>query len=181
MLKLFSGLPGKVAVKIQAPPAHGRRGLLIESNATDRMFVGSAIKTFALCEAFRQADSPDVIAKITERQLVLDESVWNADSQSFNPPNLSGTVTERTALEAMICHSDNTATDITFKLVGVDRIRKLIARAGCSCANLVGASPAPVRLRSWSLAARITWCHACLTATSLWTGAAPRTRGVARC
>jgi beta-lactamase class A len=130
VLKHFSELPGKVAVKIQAPAVRGGRGLLIESGATERMFVGSAIKTFALCEALRQADSPEVIAKITERQLALDESVWNADSQSFNPPNLSGKVTERTALEAMICHSDNTATDMTFKLVGVDRIRALIARAG---------------------------------------------------
>ena len=99
MLKLFSGLPGKVAVKIQAPAAHGCRGLLIESNATDRMLVGSAIRTFAPCEALSQVDSRDLIAKITERQLVLDESVWNAVSQSFNPLKLSGKVTERTALQ----------------------------------------------------------------------------------
>jgi beta-lactamase class A len=130
VLELFSGLPGKVGVKIHSPAVPGGRELLIESNASERMFVGSAIKTFALCEALRQADSPDVVTKITTRQLVLDESVWNADSQSFDPPNLTGKVTERTALEAMICHSDNTATDMTFKLLGPERIRRFIADAG---------------------------------------------------
>ena len=37
----------------------------------------------------------------------------------FNPPNLSGLVSQRTALEAMIMHSDNTATDMSMKQVGV--------------------------------------------------------------
>jgi len=94
------------------------------------MFVGSAIKTFALCEALRQADSPDVVARITNRQLALDASVWNVDSQTFNPPYLSGRVSQRTALEAMICHSDNTATDMIFRAVGVGNIRRFIASAG---------------------------------------------------
>jgi beta-lactamase class A len=138
VLGLFSGLPGKVAVKLYAPPVPGGRGLLIQSNASDRMFVGSAIKTFALCEALRQVDSPDIIDQIGDNPaqpdrveyLSLNESVWNVDSQSFNPPNLSGKVTERTALEAMICHSDNTATDMIFKHVGPKNIRKFIASAG---------------------------------------------------
>ena len=67
---------------------------------------------------------------ITERQLALDASVWSPDSATFNPPNLSGTVSERTALEAMILHSDNTGTDMILKLVGPDNVRALIASAG---------------------------------------------------
>jgi beta-lactamase class A len=138
IIKLFSKLPGTVAIKIVAPPAAGDRGLLIESNASQQMFVGSAIKTFALCEALRQVDSPDILTRIGENpthpgrvvQLALNESVWNVDSQSFNPPHLKGRVSERTALEAMICHSDNTATDMIFKHVGVGNIRKLIASLG---------------------------------------------------
>jgi beta-lactamase class A len=130
IIKLFAKLPGTVGLKIMAPPANGDRGLLIRHNAGRQMFVGSAIKTFALCESLRQSDSPDVTAKIAARQLDLNASVWNADSQSFNPPNLEGKVSERTALEAMICHSDNTATDMTFKHVGVGNIRKLIASLG---------------------------------------------------
>ena len=65
-----------------------------------------------LAEALRQADSPDVVQTITQRQLALDASVWSPDSATFNPPNLSGVVSERTALEAMILHSDNTGTDM---------------------------------------------------------------------
>lgn len=130
VLELFAKLPGTVGLKIQAPPAAGDPGLLIESNASQQMFVGSAIKTFALCESLRQSDSPEVTAKIAARQLALNESVWNTDSQSFNPPNLTGKVSQRTALEAMICHSDNTATDMTFKHAGVGNIRKLIASLG---------------------------------------------------
>jgi len=32
------------------------------------LFIGSAIKTFVLCEAFRQAGSPDVLNTITGQQ-----------------------------------------------------------------------------------------------------------------
>ena len=39
-------------------------------------------------------------------------------------------MTERTALEAMILHSDNTGTDMSMKLVGVDKVRAFIASAG---------------------------------------------------
>lgn len=85
---------------------------------------------FVLAEALRQADSPDVVKTITERQLALDASVWSPDSATFNPPNLTGVVTERTALEAMILHSDNTGTDMTLKLVGADNVRAFIASAG---------------------------------------------------
>lgn len=60
----------------------------------------------------------------------LDANVWSNGSPIFNPPKLSGVVSERTALEAMIMRSDNTATDMIFKLVGVDNIRGLIASAG---------------------------------------------------
>ena len=138
VLKLFAGLPGKVALKIYAPPAHGDRGVLIQSNASQRMFVGSSIKTFGLCETLRRYDSPDILSEIGENPthpdhvvtLPLNQSVWNVDSQSFNPPNLSGRVTVRTALEAMICHSDNTATDMIFKHAGPNNIRKFIASVG---------------------------------------------------
>jgi beta-lactamase class A len=130
ILSLFSGLPGTVAVKIVAPPVSGKPGLLIESRASDRLFVGSAIKTFVLCEALRQSDSPDVVQRISQRQLAVDASVWSVDSATFNPPNLIGTVSERTALEAMIMHSDNTGTDMSFKQVGPRNVRSLIASAG---------------------------------------------------
>ncbi|HEY4044157.1 MAG TPA: serine hydrolase, partial [Rhodopila sp.] len=123
-------LPGRVGVRILAPAANGKPVLDIACNAGERMFAGSAIKTFILAEALRQADTPDVVKTISQTQLTLDASVWSADSQMFNPPNLIGKVSQRTALEAMIMHSDNTATDMSIKHTGPDKVRAFIASAG---------------------------------------------------
>jgi beta-lactamase class A len=127
---LFADLPGDVAAKIVAPAARGRPGLAVEFNASKRLFVGSAIKTFVLCEALRQADSPAVTKTITGRQLALNETVWSPDAPSFNPPYLTGQVSERTTLEAMITHSDNTATDMALKMAGPGNVRAFIASIG---------------------------------------------------
>jgi beta-lactamase class A len=130
ILSLFKSLPGDVAIKIYAPAANGKAEFLVESNASKGMFVGSAIKTFILCEALRQADSPSVVQTLKAKQLSLDASVWSLDSATFNPPNLIGKVSQRTALEAMILHSDNTGTDMSIKQVGPEKVRELIASMG---------------------------------------------------
>jgi len=130
ILALFKSLPGDVAIKIYAPAVNGWPEFLVESNASKQMFVGSAIKTFILCETLRQADSPKVVQILKTKQLSLDASVWSFDSAMFNPPNLIGKVTHRTALEAMIMHSDNTGTDMSIKEAGPDKVREFIASSG---------------------------------------------------
>ncbi|MDE1178813.1 MAG: serine hydrolase [Edaphobacter sp.] len=130
ILALFKGLPGEVGIKIHAPAADGRPEFVVEQNAAKRMFVGSAFKTFVLCETLRQVDGPDASAKIAARQLDLDASVWSLDSATFNPPNLIGKVSQRTALEAMILHSDNTGTDMCLKAAGPDKVRSFISSIG---------------------------------------------------
>jgi beta-lactamase class A len=130
ILRLFAHLPGQIAVKIDAAPDGDRPGLHVSSNASRQLFVGSAFKTFVLCQAFRDADSADVVDRITGQQLALDASVWSVDSATFNPPNMIGTVTERTTMEAMIMHSDNTGTDMMLKFVGPNRVRQFVASAG---------------------------------------------------
>ncbi len=75
-------------------------------------------------------DSSDVVETIEGKILDLDDSVWSFGSPTFIPELLSGQVSERTTLDAMITHSDNTATDMLFKLVGADNVRKFIADAG---------------------------------------------------
>src|SRR5580704_15834404 len=130
ILSLFKSLPGDVAIKIYAPAANGKPEFLVELNSSKIMFVGSAIKTFILCEALRQADSPNVVQTLSAKQLSLDASVWSVDSATFNPPNLIGKVSQRTALEAMILHSDNTGTDMSIKHVGPEKVRELIASMG---------------------------------------------------
>ena len=130
ILSLFKELQGEVGLKIHAPAADGRPEVLVSSNSDKQLFVGSAIKTFILCESLRQADSPQVVQTLKETTLALDASVWSLDSATFNPPNLSGKVSQRTALEAMIMHSDNTGTDMCIKHAVPDKVRAFIASAG---------------------------------------------------
>jgi beta-lactamase class A len=127
---LFNALPGDKALKIVAPSRSGKSKVLAQLNAEKRLFVASANKTFILCEALRQADSPDIDAELEAKALALDSRVWSFGSPTFNPPNLRGIVSERTTLEAMITRSDNTATDMILKLVGADNVRRFIAAAG---------------------------------------------------
>ena len=130
IVDLFRRLPGDKALKILVPAAAGQPEFSAQLNQTKMLFFASAIKTFVLCEALRQADSPDVESVLGAKKLTLDSSVWSLGSPTFNPPNLRGTVSERTALEAMITRSDNTATDMMFKLVGADNVRALVASQG---------------------------------------------------
>jgi beta-lactamase class A len=94
------------------------------------MFAASTMKAFILCERLRQLDSPTVEKRIAEHDLALDRRVWSPGSVIFNPPDLSGLVSERTAMEAMVVHSDNTVTDMVLKSAGVDAVRKFIASIG---------------------------------------------------
>jgi beta-lactamase class A len=130
IIGLFEHLPGDKAFKILAPAPGGKPKFQAQFNSDRMLFVASAIKTFVLCEALRQIDSPAVIDKLETTEMALDSSVWSLGSPTFNPPDLKGTVLERATLEAMITSSDNTATDMMFKLAGVDNIRKFIASAG---------------------------------------------------
>ncbi|MFL6417122.1 MAG: serine hydrolase [Bryobacteraceae bacterium] len=130
ILNLFGTAPGSTALKVWAPATTAARELLVEYNASERLFVGSAIKAFVLCERLRQLDSPDVVSMISQNQLRLDASVWSIDSRTMNPPNLSGLVTERTAMEAMIIHSDNTATDMEIAQTGRRNVERFLESAG---------------------------------------------------
>jgi beta-lactamase class A len=130
IISLFRTVPGTTSLKIWAPGTKTGHELLIEYNASQRLFVGSAIKAFVLCERLRQLDSPDVVNKISENQLKLDASVWMLNSRSFNPPNLTGLVSERTAMEAMIMHSDNTATDMEIAQAGRQNVQDFLRSAG---------------------------------------------------
>src|SRR5215831_4874829 len=130
IVALFAQLPGDPAFKILVPDAKGKKPFVAQLNSDRMLFVASAIKTFALCEGLRQVDSPDVDDVLEKREIVLDSTIWSPGSPTFNPPNVTGVVSERTAMEAMITRSDNTATDMIFKVAGVGNIRNFIASAG---------------------------------------------------
>ena len=130
VIKLFKQLPGINAVKIWAPAKNRGQEFLATLNPGRRMFCASSFKGYVLCEALRQLDSPDVVAKLASTQLALDSSVWSLGSPVFNPPNLTGLVSERITLEAMISHSDNTGTDMALKHVGPDNVRNFVSSIG---------------------------------------------------
>lgn len=90
-----------------------------------RLFVGSAIKTFILAQYLRDVEAGTLSE---DKQAAIDDSVRVPSSPVFL--NLSGTTAARSVLEAMIAHSDNTATDVAMAAVGVARVRALIAEAG---------------------------------------------------
>ena len=90
-----------------------------------RLFVGSAVKTFILAQYLREVEA----GRLTEdQQMKVDDAVRSASSPVFL--KLAGTTQARSVLEAMIAHSDNTATDIALAAVGPAQVRALIAEAG---------------------------------------------------
>ena len=90
-----------------------------------RRFVGSALKTFILARYLRDVEEDK---RKLDEQLAVNDTARTLNSPVFL--NLNGTTTATSVLEAMITHSDNTATDIAMAAVGADRVRALIAEAG---------------------------------------------------
>lgn len=140
VIELFDALPGTKALAFWAPPDAGRPAWSASSQGDRQLVIASAFKGFVLAEYLRQAEngldptsSTPLFAQLEERmqeQLPLDESVYTLGSPITNPPHLTGTITVRTALQAMILESDDTATDIILKKIGPDRVRDLIASLG---------------------------------------------------
>jgi beta-lactamase class A len=141
IIKEFNTLPGQKAMKIYVPRKGKSKAWTIELNPTKRLVVASSFKGFVLAESLLQAErklpagsklplDQQLASVLAGNHLPLDDSVWIGGSSVFQPPNLSGTVSERTALEAMIAHSDNTGTDISIKNAGIANVRALIARLG---------------------------------------------------
>ena len=140
VIEAFKGLPGQKGLKLWAPPDAGRPAWSAEHNPDDRFFIASAFKGFVLAECLRleeEALDPlsetPLAAQLAERlaqQLPLDEAVFTLNSPVFNPPHLTGQVTLRTTLEAMISHSDNTATDMVLRHVGPERVWAFVEEIG---------------------------------------------------
>ena len=132
--------PGTKALRFWAPPDAGRPPWSASFQADRQLVIASAFKGFVLAEYLRQAEEtldPTAAAPLAvqlqerlQEELVLDESVFTLGSPIFNPPHLTGKVTARTVLEAMILESDDTAADMLLKRVGPDRVRALIADLG---------------------------------------------------
>ena len=128
ILALFETLPGKHALLIVSPAVRGQ-DFQVTLNANSGLFCGSAFKVFVLAEFLRMVDAGE--ARLTEL-LRLDSTVWSLSSPVLTPwpGTVSGQINARTALDAMISRSDNTATDIVLNRVGAERVRQFIASIG---------------------------------------------------
>jgi hypothetical protein len=83
ILDLFSDLPDRKAFKIWAPATENGPEVLVQLNASQRMFVASTMKSVILCERLRQLDSPTVERQIAEHDLALDRAVWSPWKHNF--------------------------------------------------------------------------------------------------
>jgi beta-lactamase class A len=70
IIDLFETLPGDKGIKILAPAANGKPEFVAHLNSGQRLFVASADKTFALCQALRQAESRQIDSDDVVRTLV---------------------------------------------------------------------------------------------------------------
>ena len=140
VIELFDALPGTKGLRFWAPPDAGRPEWSAAVDADRELVIASAFKAFVLAEYLRQAEdtlNPTAAAPLAvqlgeqmQEELTLDESVFTLGSPIFNPPNLTGKVTARTTLQAMILESDDTAADMILKRIEPERVRRLIADLG---------------------------------------------------
>jgi beta-lactamase class A len=140
ILQAFRGLPGTVGLKLWAPAMAGGPEWAVSQNPDEQMFIASAFKAFVLAETLRQLEEAIDPASTTppagqfaaglRTLLPLNDSVFMPGSTVLNPPHLSGEISLRTALEAMISHSDDTATDIVLKYFGAENVQAFVDNMG---------------------------------------------------
>jgi beta-lactamase class A len=126
LLDRFLALPGKKGVRIEVD--HQRRPWTASYAADVPLFCGSCFKTFVLATYLQEVEAGRLSKS---EQLPINDHIRSIGGGVFD--HLSGTASARTVLEAMIAHSDNTATDVAMTRVGVDKIRAFLAKA-----NLTG-------------------------------------------
>lgn len=110
-----------------------------EVKADKRMFVGSAVKTYILGEFLRQDLPEEELARIDDSVRSISSSVFGDGIRGDKPDpdvKLEGLTPFRTVLEAMIAHSDNTATDAALAAIGADKVREMIADLGLSSVKI---------------------------------------------
>lgn len=127
-LRGMEKLPGDVGYRMRVG---GKRPFTANHRANARMFVGSAVKTFILTRYLKDIEK----GRLDEAaSLRVDDSHRMLSSSVFE--EMTGKTRATSVLEAMITHSDNTATDIAMSEVGVERVRAFIASAGLTSVSI---------------------------------------------
>ena len=102
------------------------------------LFIGSAFKSFVLTSYLRNVETG--MLTLSDR-LPINDDIRSLSSPVFGAEadpakKLQGEVSARSVLEAMIAHSDNTATDAILRHVGVEEVRRSIASAGLTATRI---------------------------------------------
>ncbi|MBR0667626.1 serine hydrolase [Roseomonas hellenica] len=119
----LAALPDTISYLLQVDDPRGAWGGGIAPGRP--LFVGSAFKTFVLAAYLRGVEAGRLSL---DEQLAIDDSVRSLSSPVSH--HLTGTMPARSVLEAMIAHSDNTATDAAMRKVGAATVRALVEEAG---------------------------------------------------
>ncbi|MGH7045029.1 MAG: serine hydrolase [Stellaceae bacterium] len=122
-LRKFLKLPGKKSYLLHVGDDPTTGWYAYQPNLL--LFTASAFKTFVLAQYLRDVEAGRLLE---DQELPIDDSVRTLGSPVFL--DLTGTTMARVVLEAMITHSDNTATDLAMLKAGVGAVRALIAKAG---------------------------------------------------
>ncbi len=107
--------------------------------ADQTMFVGSAVKTFILAEYLRGDLSETGVMGIDDGIRSISSTVFGDQTLAGEPApdlKLDGETLARSVLEAMISHSDNTATDAILAAVGANSVRDMISDVGLTSVSI---------------------------------------------
>jgi len=129
LLDTFIALPGSKSAQVDVGETANPWRVTFKPDA--ELFCGSCFKTFVLTRYLQEVEAGNLDEL---EQLPLDDGVRSLVSPVFG--NLTGTTEARSALEAMIAHSDNTATDMALKRVTPEKVRAFIAEAGLTRARI---------------------------------------------
>jgi Beta-lactamase enzyme family len=126
--ELLDSLPGVTGACIYSAD----KTFSYERNPDRALLVGSCFKAFVAVVIHRMIEEGRCSF---DELLPLNESVYMPGSPAFTP-KLRGQATVRVALQEMIAYSDNTATDMLMKRANVANIRKFIASAALTSAQI---------------------------------------------
>ncbi|MBB3899436.1 serine hydrolase [Roseococcus suduntuyensis] len=133
LVGLAAPLGGRVGVRVTVDAPTGAWHLAHEGARP--LFVGSATKSFILAAYLLAVERGEASL---EEPLAVEDEVRAPSSSVLE--GLRGTMAARFVLEAMIAHSDNTATDMAMKRVGVAAVRDVITRAGLRGVQVAGST-----------------------------------------
>jgi beta-lactamase class A len=116
----------------------GRSSWRADYQADKPLFVGSAFKSLVLSTYLQEIEAGRLSLSDPLR---INDDIRSLSSPVFgaNPDpakNLQGEAPARSVLEAMIAHSDNTATDAILRHVGVEKVRGFIAATGLTATKI---------------------------------------------